>query len=409
MAQFTLDGVTYSRFRDIPGAVYTRSGVEYQQNAAGVWTPFDENVPPRSDGVGVDVWEARTNYIGNPTFQGTGGAKAGTNSGGIIGSVPDRMQIRNDAPGVTVTIVGTGVEFGLPYMDVDLAGTALATTWLRIFWENNNQPCADGQTWTQALYGRLLSGSVAGIGSVLAYGDIFAGAGYAATLNFGSILSKIVASPTPVRMGGQATIAAAGATGIQAYIAVASASAAAVSARIRFYAPNLKLGANINDPPILQTTNAAATRGNPSMYINAPGLLVPPYTIQAWANLSATGGILVVASDGTTANRVQLERSSGNGATMQVNGGTGGSGPTVPGKGGARLLKMAGRVRATEYALSVDGAAPLISSGVTPPSGLSQIRFGANPGGVGILNGAIQRFQIINRDVSDAELVALTA
>ena len=85
MAQFTLDGVTYSRFRDIPGAVYTRSGVEYQQNAAGVWVPFDDDVPPVSAGVGVDVWQGATNLaLQSQTFSGWPGNASGVTTNAIV-------------------------------------------------------------------------------------------------------------------------------------------------------------------------------------------------------------------------------------------------------------------------------------------------------------------------------------
>jgi hypothetical protein len=229
---------------------------------------------------GLAAYEARTNYVVNPTFQGTGGTKGGSNIAGIVGNVPDRMQIRNDAPGVTVTIVGTGTEFGLPYMDLDLAGTCPATTWFRLFWETATIPGATGQTWTYTFFARLLSGSTSGLGSVPLYADVFnSGSSYVGTQNFGSVLSQFVASAAPVRISGQAAIAAAGAAILSPYLAISTGSAAPVAARIRFYAPNFKLGQDINDPPILQTNNAAATR-NADVVVETVNIPVgQPFTV----------------------------------------------------------------------------------------------------------------------------------
>ena len=419
MAQFTLDGITYSRFRDIPGAVYTRSGVEYQQNAAGVWTPFDDDVPPISSGVGVDAWEARTNSIPNPTFLGTSGSKSGSNAAGILGSVPSRMSIRNDAPGVTITVVGTGVEFGLPYMDLDFAGTVpLNSTWFRLFWEAASQISAsNAQTWTQVFFTRVISGSMSGFASSVAYADLFDGGGYAGTINFASILSSFVSSATPVKAGGQTTIGVATTTGMQPYITFASTAAVPIAVRIRFYAPNLKLGADINDPPILQTTNAAATRGNPSMYINAPGLLVPPFAVVArfkTANAVAASEFRRVFSinDGTTANLCDVYLNSGQVVrALSLTGGVQqadfGSRTFSPGA----LAKVAVRLKTDSIGISVNGLAVESDNSATLAAQYPRIQFGDNAENLPNrkLNGAITRFQIINRDVSDAELVALTA
>lgn len=51
MAIYNYDKTTYSNLNNVPGFSYSRSGTAYQQNASGVWTSFDENVPPISDGV----------------------------------------------------------------------------------------------------------------------------------------------------------------------------------------------------------------------------------------------------------------------------------------------------------------------------------------------------------------------
>ncbi len=386
MAQFTLDGVTYSRFRDIPGAVYTRSGVEYQQNAAGVWTPFDDDTPPVSAGVGVDVWEGATNLL-------------------------RQSQAFDNSPWNKVGAVVTADQAFAP----DGTQTADLFTFSANFqYINQTVTSASGVVHTAFIL--VKAGTLTGVTIFL--GDAPAVNGVQVSFN---LTTGVAGTPTIVGAGANASASMLSVVGGWYLCAISgSYTGTAMTLTVNngprgagtLYVWGAQLGPSSVITPYIPTTNAAATRGNPSMYINAPGLLVPPFTVQVWAQLPALDGVaraLVQIDDGSNTNRIFLQRSSGNAASMGTAGGSGGVPTAFSGKTGARLLKMAARVRSTELALACDGAAPNSASGVTLPPNLSRVLLGGNASAQFYPNGAIQRFQIINRDVTDAELQALTA
>jgi hypothetical protein len=61
--------------------------------------------------------------------------------------------------GLARTVVGLGTENGLQYIDLRFSGTA-ASTVISIWFETLNQITAsNGQTWTNSIYAKLISGS----------------------------------------------------------------------------------------------------------------------------------------------------------------------------------------------------------------------------------------------------------
>ena len=402
MSQFTQDLINYARFRDLPGAVYTRSGVAYQQNASGVWVPFDENVPPISDGVGMGVWEARTNSIRNPTFLGGVAGSPGTfpTNFSNVGSDPA-------AVGLTRTFA-FGVENGLPYMEVSISGTPTSGTATGIYFETTSGiPATTGQTWTFSLFARLV-GTATGVNN-FQQSIVGRTSGGAASESFNANLAL---TATVTRLPLQATMANATTAFAQPAISILFTAGVPVNVTYRLYALQMKLGADIGDPPILQTTNAAATRGAPSAYLNAPGLLVPPFTVQLWFSMSSIDGTLrrfaTLSADADENNQIVIERTGGNQFAVQSV--VGGVGQTraclLGGYTGAQTVKSAVRVRAASYQAAVAGV--LRGEVAASMPAMTRITLGSRPSFASQINGDITRFQIINRDLSDAELQALT-
>ena len=410
MAQFTLDGVTYSRFQDIPGAVYTRSGVEYQQNAAGVWAPFDDDVPPRSDGVGVDVWEGRTNSIRNPTGLG---AVAGVIGSG--GALPTNWATAAQT-GLTRSVALAGPVNGLPTVDIRFNGinSSGSAQQLSIDLENLTQIAASvGQVWTLPVRLAVVGGAFPTGACELWIAERNAGGGLLTT---NSLNLKPLVGASLGLVTSSATLSQASTAFVQPTLRFSVANGETYDFTIRIAAPNLKLGANIGDPPILQTTNAAATRGNPAMYINAPSLLNAPFTVQVWfksANVVAASEFRRPFSidDGTTSNICDIYLNPGQavrafvltGGVLQADFGTR---TFTPGA----LVKAAVRFKTDSVAMSVNGLAVESDTSATLAAQYARIRFGANVEGLPAryLNGAIQRFRILG-DTTDAELQALTA
>ena len=390
MVQYTEDLINYSRFRDLPGAVYTRSGVAYQQNASGVWVPFEENVPPISAGVGLGVWEAATNLLlqsgrmDNASWSKISGATVALVSGAPDGT--STFAKVTAAGGNTSSRIqqSAAVSAASVYMaSVYIAADTAASSRLAVF---------DGAVGTQIA--AVVVNWAGGVPSL------------------GTINGTFAVAPALTQLGTTGIWHLTGGVNSGAFTSLAMLLYPDYTAGLnstKFWGAEFKLGSYVT--PYVATTSAAATRGAPSAYLNAPGVLVPPFTVQVWAQLSAIDGVgrvLASISDGTNANRLQLERSSGNFAILQFDGGTGTGPSPFSGKTGARLLKMALRVRDTSLSLCCDGAGPNTATGITLPPNLSVVRLGASPVNAIQVNGDITRFQIINRDVTDAELQALT-
>lgn len=94
----------------------------------------------------------RTNSIRNSSMVG---AVAGS-----PGTLPTNWGI-SAAAGLTQTVVGTGTENGLPYIDLRLSGTATSTAYVYRLETTTSISAANGQTWTYAIYAKSISGTIA--------------------------------------------------------------------------------------------------------------------------------------------------------------------------------------------------------------------------------------------------------
>ena len=107
---------------------------------------------------GLLVEQASTNNIRNPRYEG---AVAGT-----PGTQPTYMVMLNNI-GATVTVVGTGTESGIPYIDYRFFGTSSGTGVVGPGFEQATQViAATAQTWTLSANVRLIAGSLTNISSI---------------------------------------------------------------------------------------------------------------------------------------------------------------------------------------------------------------------------------------------------
>jgi hypothetical protein len=98
----------------------------------------------------------RANYIRNNSMQG---AVAGT-----PGTLPTGWSV-GTLSGTTRTIVGTGIEDGIDYIDIRFSGTAtaLGTQGVLNFEAAANTPAANGQVWAGSVYCKLVGGSLSNV------------------------------------------------------------------------------------------------------------------------------------------------------------------------------------------------------------------------------------------------------
>lgn len=103
------------------------------------------------------VEPSRINKIRNNTMAGAVAGTPGTDA---------YYWYRETVAGVTMSVVGAGVENGINYVDLRWAGTATASGGLNFYLETvNGVSAATGQAWSMSLFMRRVAGSTAGINS----------------------------------------------------------------------------------------------------------------------------------------------------------------------------------------------------------------------------------------------------
>jgi hypothetical protein len=253
-------GVDGTAYAEVPGSAlgdlaFTRASSKTRTNAAGVVETIGNNVPPHdyrnADGTlstfpRLNLEPQRTNSIRNSSMVGV--------VAGSPGTLPTNWAFNNDA-GLTRTIIGVGVENGLPYFDVRFNGTASSTFSIEFRAEQPTQIAAlTGQAWSHSVYMRSIS-SVAPPSSIQIgmYERTSGGSAIssgASTVSLTSSLQRFTLNRT---LSGGATVAF-----VQPYVALLVNNATAYDFTIRIAAPQMELGSYATT--WVPTTTAAVTR-----------------------------------------------------------------------------------------------------------------------------------------------------
>lgn len=245
--------------------------------------------------------EARTNSIRNNTMQGA--------VAGVPGTLPTNWG--NNIIGLTRTVVGTGVENGIPFVDVRLNGTTTGQFGNILFETNNAIAAASGQSWAGTAYLRVIAGSTANLSAV-----------GIALYYFNSSVAFISSTNTPSSVGSTfSRIAHFGtAPGNTAFVQPAvyfnttAASGQAIDITLRIGLPQLELGATASSP--ILTFSSAVTRSADNLSVTnlgATGFNASEGTLYAdfQTSPSVTGVPCVVSLDDNTNNhRIQLRRAN---------------------------------------------------------------------------------------------------
>ena len=139
--------------RAAPNCLSTsRTSAATASDLGKVWYQFAAGAP-RATSRGLLVEESRTNSIRNNTMAGAG-----------IGSLPTNWT-GSAQSGLTQTIVGTGTESGIAYVDWQVSGTTTGTgnSFLRF---DNSIAASPGQVWAGSVFVELVGGSLTNVSQV---------------------------------------------------------------------------------------------------------------------------------------------------------------------------------------------------------------------------------------------------
>ncbi len=385
----------------------TRASTAYADSSEGIWSSFGNNVA-RITNKGLLVEETRTNSIRNNSMQG---ATAGVLGSG--GALPTNWShTGGSTAGLTCTIVGTGAENGVEYIDIRYNGTTSATFFVPFFESSATNAASAAQVWTTSAFVKLVSGSLTNVTNFQLEGVSIGG----------TTTGSLVFNPTAslVRYSAACTMGAS-TTNVRPQIIITVTNAAAVDFTIRIGWPQLELGAFATSP--IRTTSAAVTRAADavslqstafsSWYTNAnAGTLFVEFVM----NLRASGVVKYVAtiSDNTANNRVTIfVQTDGLAHGYRVsNAGT----TTFNANGGATAAD--GLVIRTAMAWDAATSANAASFGtligaddatITAPVSPNRMYLGTSESGSGsYLNGYIRRLAYFPSRLANAELQSLS-
>ena len=258
------------------GFTFTRSGATATRvNSSGVLETVAANTlridhdPTTLACLGGLFEEASTNAIRNSTMVGV--------VTGSPGTLPTNWSL---APaGLTQTVVGAGVESGVPYVDVRLSGTTTSALARFLFDANTAIAASASQAWTQSVYMRLVGGSLANVNSI-SPGIVYRDAG-GTSLASGDTAASVTTDALIVQRRMHTSTSPASTSYAQGSVNLSVVNGAAVDITLRIGAPQLEQKAFATS--YIPTSTAAVTR-------NADALTLSDLTRIGY---SASAGTLV--------------------------------------------------------------------------------------------------------------------
>jgi hypothetical protein len=185
----------------------------------------------------------RTNSLRNSTMQGASISPS---------TLPTNWAIAGG--GLTGTVVGVGTENGLPYIDVQLIGTATGNVGNMVFESTSQIVASNGQAWTNSFWAKTISTTALPTNFRLTTIERTSAGSYITqtdtTFTPSSTLTRF---PQTVTLAGGATVAR-----VQPGVIWTIVNGQSYNFTIRIAAPQMELGAFATT--WINTTNAAATR-----------------------------------------------------------------------------------------------------------------------------------------------------
>jgi hypothetical protein len=367
------------------------------QTAASGVPRFDHN-PTTGESLGLLVEEARTNSIRNNTMVGAVPGTPGTGpTNWSLGASTD----------LTRTIVGTGIENGINYIDVRYTGTVTAARVQYIFLESSNNIAAvNGQSWTGSVWLKIAAGSLSNISSLSIQADtrdsslVYVNTPYAV---------NVTPTTTFTRFSGTGT--ATGTTAwILPFIVFNTATSGLVDITLRIGLPQLEQGAFATS--VIPTTSATATRA-------ADVASITGTNFSSWyrqdegsffCSTFAPKGIVVFGTGDTFDNTQYLTAAASNNVSIR-SGGLDQAVLTAPVSSSANTNIAFGYALNSFAAVSNGGTISTDTSGAVP---LAQVRLKLGSSawetsGSNNINGTIRRLVYFPIRLANITLQAITA
>jgi hypothetical protein len=362
---------------------------------------FDHN-PTTGESLGLLVEEQRTNSIRNNTMVG---AVAGT-----PGTLPTNWTFLTSISGITTSVIGSGTDKGIAYIDVKFEGAASATAATVLQFDGVTQIAASsGQAWAASSYIALIAGSFANvdaIGITLREND---SGGNFVRQNIQSVSS---ATSSFSRFTSATTLGATVAfvvTGVR----LSLISGAAIDFTLRIGLPQLEQGAFATS--VIPTTTATVTRSADvasitgsafsSWYRQDEGTVFVNATVP---QPSAGNRRIVFATDGTSNNRVGVLFNASNNPQMLVS-----SGGTIVASDSIATVTASGRVaiaagyKANDFGVAANGSSPTLDTAGSVPSAVDRLSIGSQDANDRI-NGTIRRLTYWPTRLPNSTLQAIT-
>jgi hypothetical protein len=376
------------------GGITSSLSTYYPTTTTAYYGPrFDYN-PSTLAAQGLLIEESRTNSIRNNTMQG---AVAGT-----PGTLPTNGWAYFATAGLTTSVIGTGTQNGINYIDLRLNGTT-TSTFIVLAFDSVAAAASSGQVWTESFWVSLVGGSTANITSV----NVNLRQTGGATPTFDTPFTP---TATFTRVAGSGTLTA-GATGALAALAIFCNNGVAIDITLRIGLPQLEQGAFATS--VIPTTTTALTRAADVASVN---------TLSPWYN--ATEGTLfadvaLLSSSYTSGLVVDLGAGGAFGTNEYINwtGSVWALSPNIAPINVSSSVtttstaKVAAAIKANDSVISANGligATDTSCSIVSAPTTLSLGKAGWS-GGANYLNGYLRRITYYPRRLSNAELQTITA
>jgi hypothetical protein len=399
------------------GWAFNRASSGWRFNAAGVLVEESVDVarfdysPATLACRGLLLEEARTSGISNPRAEG---AAAGT-----PGTMPTNWSL-SVSGGLSSSVVGTGTESGLPYLDIRVFGTTSgAATILAMFQTGPGLAAASGQAWTATAFLRLVGGAWGSpsSGPSLLIRENNSGGGALVTNTSAALSLPTAAGLATQRASYSVTLGNASTANAHSGLTLGYATGQVVDFTLRIGVPQLERGPAASSP-ILPPVAAPAFATRAADQARITGLSVGPATMLIQStNTGAFNASLVViggwapGNDFNNSSYFQLSAVLGVPTFAAISGGVGvsrglsgsfGTPTTYVGATASAVVMFAAN------AFSSASAAAFVQPAVHDRAALGGTPWG-NSSQIGIANGVgiYRRWALYPARLSDAQIVAL--